>query len=67
MGLYGERVGTLSVLSKDASNVKRVESQLKQARFVPPRARDVLKALVSRTHLSSGVRRWDAAGVQRPL
>lgn len=30
MGLYGERVGALTVVSKDPGSVKRVESQLKQ-------------------------------------
>ncbi len=32
MGLYGERVGALTVVSKDPGSVKRVESQLKQVR-----------------------------------
>jgi aspartate/tyrosine/aromatic aminotransferase len=31
MGLYGERVGALSVVTKSAEITKRVESQLKQA------------------------------------
>lgn len=31
MGLYGERVGALSVVTKSADVTKRVESQLKQA------------------------------------
>ena len=30
MGLYGERVGALSVITKSADVTKRVESQLKQ-------------------------------------
>lgn len=30
MGLYGERVGALSVVSRDSANIKQVESQLKQ-------------------------------------
>jgi aspartate/tyrosine/aromatic aminotransferase len=32
MGLYGERVGALSVVTKSAEVTKRVESQLKQVR-----------------------------------
>lgn len=32
MGLYGERVGALTVISSDAAAAKRVESQLKAVR-----------------------------------
>ena len=31
MGLYGERVGALTVVTRSAEVTKRVESQLKQA------------------------------------
>lgn len=31
MGLYGERVGALSVVTTDPKTTKKVESQLKQA------------------------------------
>lgn len=54
MGLYGERVGALSVLSRDAGNVKRVESQLKQA--TPPPLSHIswcARAIDSSTHLLS--------------
>lgn len=37
MGLYGERVGALTVVTRSAEVTKRVESQLKQAsRALPP-------------------------------
>lgn len=55
MGLYGERVGALSVLSRDAGNVKRVESQLKQAPPPPPLPFPTTgaRAIDSSTHLHS--------------
>ena len=35
MGLYGERVGALTVVTRSAEVTKRVESQLKQASRPP--------------------------------
>ena len=35
MGLYGERVGAMTVVTKSADVTSRVESQLKQASILP--------------------------------
>ena len=40
MGLYGERVGALTVVTRSAEVTKRVESQLKQASRPPTQARN---------------------------
>ena len=53
MGLYGERVGALSVISKSADVTKRVESQLKQ---VPPSI--ILSLNIARLHSYRTAHMW---------
>ena len=42
MGLYGERVGAMTVVTKSADVTSRVESQLKQASSLPMHASEEL-------------------------